>query len=134
MATKKIAPTKIVAKTVKKTTPKTKTPEVSNTLAVISFGSHQYLIRPGDVIDVEKLDLKPGETITHSDVLLYSDHNHTLVGTPFVDGVKIEMEHLETSKGDKIRIARYKAKSRYRKVKGHRQIKTKLKVLSVTKG
>jgi large subunit ribosomal protein L21 len=134
MATKKTLPPKEKTKaTNKKSLEKSKNETVTNPVAVISFRSHQYLIKPGDVIDVEKLDLKPGEKISPPEILLYSDPDHTLVGTPFVDGVKVELEHLETKKTEKIRVARYKAKSRYRKVKGHRQTKTKLKVLSLTR-
>jgi len=104
---------------------------VDDSLAVVKLGSQQFLIKVGDVFETEKIEAKPGEVISASEVLLYHDDKKTLVGTPIVENVKVKLEHLETAKAEKIRVARYRAKSRYRKVKGHRQLKTKLKVISI---
>lgn len=133
MATKKVDLNLKKVKPVKKTTIKNKKTITTEPIAVISLSSHQYLVKPGDIFEVEKLNLKDKEIITCSEVLLYTDQKQTLVGTPFVEGVKTELEHLNTNKDKKITISRYKAKSRYRKVKGHRQTKTRLKVNSITK-
>lgn len=102
-----------------------------NIIAVVQIGAHQYSVKPEQTISVEKLNLKKGEKISFDQVLLYSDNKQTLIGTPFVKGSQVEFECLDTRKEKKIRIARFKSKSRYRKLKGHRQIKTKLKTLKI---
>lgn len=115
-------------------TKKAAAPKVSNpeALAIVEIGSHQYKVKTGDIISVEKLSSAKGDKFTLDQVLVYSDADKTVFGAPFVDGAKVEVENLDTIKDEKIRIARFRAKSRYRKLKGHRQQKTQLKVLSVS--
>lgn len=113
----------------------TETPAIisPNSFAVIELCSHQYTVRAGDTIKVEKLELKEGEKFNLSEVLLFSSEEDTFIGTPFVVGATVELEHIKTAKGTKIRVARYRHKSRYHKVNGHRQMVTELKVIGITK-
>jgi len=73
--------------------------------------------------------LLDGEKIEF-DALLVSDDEgtDTKIGTPFVDGAKVTVSVMETGKGKKIHIVKYKPKSRYRRNNGHRQPYTKLKI------
>ena len=100
--------------------------------AVIQLQGKQYKVQAGDELVVNKLDLEVGKTLEISDVLLMVDGKKVKLGQPFVKDAKVKLEVLEHGKGEKIRVAKYKAKSRYRKVKGHRQHLTKLKVLKLT--
>ena len=54
------------------------------------------------------------------------------IGAPTLDGVKVKMTVLTHEKGDKIRVATYKAKSRQRKVHGHRQAETVLHIDAIS--
>jgi large subunit ribosomal protein L21 len=67
-----------------------------------------------------------------ADVLLVTSGDKTTVGTPVVAKASVKLEVLVHEKGEKIRVATFKAKSRYRKVKGHRQALTQVKVVSIT--
>lgn len=102
----------------------------NDTLAVIQIPPRQFLVKPGDVLTLNNLNLKEKEVITPNVLLTYNGKK-TKIGQPVVKTAKVELEHLETKKGQKIRIARFKAKSRYRKVKGHRQLETRLLVKSI---
>jgi len=98
--------------------------------AVILTGSKQYLVTEGDLLDVELLHAK-GKTIAF-DALLVIDEKGTIVGTPIVEGVKVNAEIVEGNvKADKVTAIRYKAKKRVHKIHGHRQQHTKIKISTI---
>ncbi|HUS59850.1 MAG TPA: 50S ribosomal protein L21 [Nevskiaceae bacterium] len=99
---------------------------------VIKIGSSQYKVAEGDEIDVDKIEGKKGSKLTFNQVLLLIDGEKVSVGQPLVKGVQIEAKILEQFKGKKIRVATYKAKSRYRRVKGFRPLLTKIKIEKIT--
>lgn len=95
--------------------------------AVIQTGGKQYRVSEGDVIEVEHLPIRVNDTLT-AQVLLLHDEGKINLGTPFVEGMVVKATVLEEVKGDKIRVAKYKAKVRYRKVHGHRQHLSRIKI------
>lgn len=129
MATKKVKTTKVTKKVPVKKAKIVKKPE-SQVVAVIQIDHRQFLVKVGDVVTVNNLSLKDKELITPN-VLLTFNGEKTEIGQPLVVGAKVTLEHIETKKGLKIRVSRFKAKSRYRKVKGSRQLETHLTVKSI---
>lgn len=101
------------------------------TYAIIQLQGKQYKVQEGDELVVDKLELEKGKKLTTNDVLLVSDGKKAKIGTPFVKGAEVSLKVLEQGKGEKIRVLKYKSKSRYRKTQGHRQYLTKLKVESI---
>ena len=98
-------------------------------IAVIKTGGKQYLVKEGSVLSVEKLaGANEGDTVSFDDVLLTDDGSATKVGKPSVSGSKISAKVVETGKGKKVIVVKYKAKSRYHKKRGHRQPFTKVKI------
>lgn len=91
--------------------------------AVIETGGKQYLVSPGDVITIEKLpgSFAKGDGISFDRVLLMDDGSATAVGTPRLENVKVVGVVEASGKGRKIEVVKYKAKSRYFKLRGHRQ-------------
>lgn len=100
--------------------------------AVIKTGGKQYKVSEGDVIKVEKLPAKSKEKITFNDVYLLADGDNIKIGQPLVQGIKVTAEVVEQEKDKKIRVVKFKAKSRYRRVQGHRQRLTVLKIIKIT--
>lgn len=98
--------------------------------AVIRTGGKQYLVKEGDTLKVEKLAVEAGSTID-LEVLFIGDDKGVKVGAPTVKGAKVSAKVLEQGRADKVRVVKYKPKSRYRKVAGHRQPFTKLQIESV---
>lgn len=90
--------------------------------AVIQLGAKQYLLKEGDQFVAEKIDLKDGEALTVKEVLLSYDGKKTTIGQPYVKNASVDLVMDEIKKGEKILVAKFKAKSRYRKVMGHRQL------------
>ncbi|MDQ5958087.1 MAG: large subunit ribosomal protein [Patescibacteria group bacterium] len=100
--------------------------------AVIKTGGKQYKVAEGDILTVEKLpDLKVGDKIKFEEVLLVEKDGKADIGTPFVKGVAVEADFVEGGLGIKKLVLRYKNKINYRKLKGHRQPYSKVKILKI---
>ena len=95
--------------------------------AVIMTGGKQYYVSENDVIYVEKLGLNEGDKVTFDKVLMVDDK----VGTPYLDGAKVEGVVLKNGKQKKITIFKYNQKKKYRKKQGHRQPYTKVEIKSI---
>jgi len=99
--------------------------------AVIQTGGKQYKVVKDQTISVEKLEGKPKSKITFDKILLYVDGDKVIVGQPNLKSVKVEGVIIDQLKDKKIKIAKFRAKSRYRLTKGHRQQITKVKITSI---
>lgn len=99
--------------------------------AVIKTGGKQYKVAEGDVITVERVATQPNDTITFSDVLLHIAGDQATFGQPTISGFTVTGKVLEHLRGEKIRVAKYKAKVRYRRVTGHRQELSKIQIESI---
>lgn len=98
--------------------------------AVIVSGARQYVVSEGHTFSVNYVG---DEKKISFDPLLVIDGDTISVGTPLVSGVKVEAEVVENEvKGDKVTAIRYKAKKRVKKVRGHRQLLTTLKVTKIS--
>jgi len=98
--------------------------------AVIQTGGKQYRVQQGDVIFVEKLNVQADETVSF-DVLLLGNENETKIGTPVVEGAKVEGKVVGQVKSAKIVVFKYKAKKNERKKQGHRQPYTKVEITAI---
>ena len=96
--------------------------------AVIATGGKQYLVKKGDVIEVELLG---GAKQAEFDALLVIDGDDIKVGQPHVAGVKVAAEVLGESKGDKLKVLKFKAKKRVKRLTGHRQHYTQIKITKI---
>ncbi len=101
--------------------------------AVIETGAKQYLVKTGETLKIEKLDVEPGTEVVFDRVLLTANEDGTSVkiGAPYLDGVSIAATVESQVRGKKIRIVKFKNKVRYKKVQGHRQRLTKVKLKEV---
>ncbi len=99
-------------------------------LAVIATGGKQYLVKTGDVIKVEKLDVKEGDTIKFDQVLLIADEDgsNLKIGNPMVAGAMVSALVKKQGKHPTIRVEKFKRKVRYHKVHGQRQRFTEVKI------
>lgn len=104
--------------------------------AIIETGGKQYRVTPGDVVNVERLKGDVGATITLDKVLLVGGKQdaQVLVGTPYVAKATLQAEIVDQSRGEKIRIIKYKRRKQYRRQMGHRQEVTRLLVTKIDDG
>lgn len=102
--------------------------------AVIKLAGKQYTVKPGDIIETERLNLKPKDKFTIEEVLLAVSDANTKVGTPQVKGITVKATVLDNVRGEKIRVSKFKAKVRYRRVTGHRQTLSKVQIDDIAFG
>jgi large subunit ribosomal protein L21 len=102
--------------------------------AVFKTGGKQYRVKPGDVLDVEKLPVEVDSVTEFSEVLLVSDGGEATVGSPYVAGARVLAQVKSHYKDKKIIVFKYKAKTRYRRMRGHRQEYTRLLVQDIKVG
>lgn len=99
--------------------------------AVITLSGKQHVVSAGEKLQVDRIDAKEGDTLTIKDVLLVVDGSDVAIGTPLVEKAAVKVKVLTHDKGEKIRVATFKAKSRERKVRGHRQALTTVEIVSI---
>ena len=99
--------------------------------AIIETGGKQYKVQNGDQIKVEKLNAEAGSAVVFDKVLAAGEGADIKVGTPYLEGLTVEGEVVESGKGDKVIIFKYKAKKDYRKKQGHRQPYTLVEIKAV---
>ncbi len=100
--------------------------------AVIRSGSRQFIAAEGETILVERLPQAAGEQVTFDQILMVADGEQSTVGMPFVKGAAVTATILEQTKGPKLKVFRYHPKKRYRKLNGHRQQYTKVRIEKIS--
>ncbi len=93
--------------------------------AVIRTGGKQYRVAPGDVLKVEKLEHQDG-AVEFSDVLAVSGEAGTFEQS--LEGAKVTGTVLGQGRGDKILVFKFKRKKQYKRMQGHRQAFTEIKI------
>ncbi len=99
--------------------------------AICEIAGAQHKVQKGDVLTLEKLTAKEGDKLSTDKVLLKSEGNTTEVGTPYLKDAKVEFTVKAHGKGEKIRVYKKKAKKRFEKTQGHRQLFTKVEVTAI---
>ncbi|NCB62559.1 MAG: 50S ribosomal protein L21 [Clostridia bacterium] len=96
--------------------------------AIIVTGGKQYKVAEGDVLFIEKLENEAGDAVTFDKVLAVIDGDKATIGTPVVEGAKVEASVVKNGRGKKIMVFKYNAKKGYRRRQGHRQPYTKVQI------
>lgn len=95
--------------------------------AIVGLGGKQVRVQAGDVIETEKIAGEAGAKVKLNRVFLTEEK----IGTPLLEEAFVTGEIMETKKAAKVRVFKMKPRKRMRKDKGHRQLKTKLKILEI---
>ena len=99
---------------------------------VVEIKGHQYKLKAGDMIDVEKIDAEEGKTLEFTSVLLIGG-DKTIVGAPVVGGAKVVAKVVKQGRGRKFFVLKRKPGA-YRKKNGHRQHYTGLLITEINDG
>ena len=100
--------------------------------AIIETGGKQYRVTKDDVISIEKIAGKPGDNVTLDQVLLLNDDKDINLGTPLLKGAKVSATIVNQAKADKVIVFKKKRLHNYRRLKGHRQELTYLKITDIS--
>lgn len=102
--------------------------------AVIETGGKQYLVKKGDLLQIEKIEGEAGSNISFDSVLLLSkdeEGKELTLGNPLLKDVKVKAKIVELGKEKKVTVFKYKPKKRYRVKKGHRQQYAKVEITEI---
>lgn len=102
--------------------------------AVIKASGKQYKVTPGLVLEVDKIEGENGKSLSFEEVLLTSDGDSVVVGAPLVKGAVVTAKIVEQIQGDKVRVAKFKAKAKYRRATGFRAKLTKIEITAIKGG
>ncbi len=98
--------------------------------AIIQVGGKQYIVAEKETLLVDRL--QDGTQDLSLEPLMVFDENSAKVGTPTVAGTKVTAKVVEPEvKADKIKVVRFEAKKRLKKINGHRQKYSKIEILSI---
>ena len=103
-----------------------------NGYVIVQTGGKQYRVSEGDTIRVESLAGDQGDKIELQDVRMISREGDVTLGTPTVSGAKVTAEVMGHGRDRKVVVFKYKAKTRYRRRRGHRQHYTDLRVTGIS--
>jgi large subunit ribosomal protein L21 len=102
--------------------------------AVIETGGKQYRVEVGTELEVDLLDVEPGQSVTIDRVLLVADGDESSIGQPTVADAAVSAEVVRQTRGEKLISFKYRPKARSRVKKGHRQDLTILRITDVRLG
>ena len=100
--------------------------------AVVKTGGKQYRVTPGQVVQVEKLDGDAGDAVEFSEVLAIVKEGELVVGNPCIENAKVAGEIVTQKRDKKILVFKSKKRKGYRKMRGHRQFVTDVKIGEIT--
>ncbi len=99
--------------------------------AIIQVGSEQFKVCEGDVIEVNRLDAKPGKNYSADKVLLFAEGNKVQVGQPFLKDVTVTAKVEDHPRGDKVIAFKFRRRKSSSKKIGHRQDLTRMTITKI---
>jgi large subunit ribosomal protein L21 len=96
--------------------------------AIIETGGKQYRVEKDAVIDIEKIPEQTGDTVDLDRVLLIAEGASINTGRPYIEGARVRATILDQFRSKKIRVFKMKPKKRYRRLQGHRQFHTRIRI------
>ncbi len=94
--------------------------------AVIKTGGKQYKVSEGDILDVERIAAEPGDEVEIDALALFD-------GSELVRTGVVKARVVDEHKARKVVVGKYKPKTGYRRKNGHRQIHSKIEIISIGK-
>ena len=102
------------------------------TYAVIQTGGKQYKVKVSEILKIEKLEnSKPDSKIEFKEILAYGDDKKIEIGTPLLDGAKVEAELIKNGKNRTILIFKKRRRKNSRRKNGHRQQYSLIKISKI---
>jgi len=101
--------------------------------AIIQDGGKQYQVTPGQAIEIELRDQAPGTPLEFSSVVFYQNDDDVAIGSPYVQGVKVQGIVEKHGKSDKLTIFKYTRREGYKRKIGYRHKYTRVRVQKIVK-
>ena len=99
--------------------------------AVIKTGGKQYKVKASDILKVEKLEKEPSSKIEFKEVLAYGDDKSVELGSPLIQGAKVEAELIKNGKNRTVLVFKKRRRKNSRRKNGHRQLFSLIKIKKI---
>ena len=99
---------------------------------VVKAGGKEYKVAKGDILRIDKMEGRIGDQVTLDHVLMVSQEGETQIGTPRLPNATVTGEIVDQIKGKKVLVFKMKRRKNYRRLRGHRQPYTYVKVKDIT--
>ena len=97
--------------------------------AVIQTGGKQYKVKAGEIIKIERLkDISPEVKIEFKKILAYGDDTNLEIGSPIINGAKVEAELIKNSKNRTVLVFKKRRRKNSRRKNGHRQLYSMIRI------
>ena len=96
--------------------------------ALVEIKGKQYKAEKGAVLRVDRIDSEKGEALEFDKVLMLSNDSDVKIGTPYVEGIKVQGSVEDQIKDKKVLVFKYKRRKNYKRTQGHRQQYTLVKI------
>lgn len=101
-------------------------------IAVAKIGGHQAIVKTGEILRVDKVDVEVGKKVMFETLLTADeDGKNCTVGAPIIEGTMVEAKVIAHGRSDKIKVYKMKPRKRYRRTIGHRQDYTEIEITSI---
>jgi large subunit ribosomal protein L21 len=101
-------------------------------LRVVQTGGKQYKVAEGDTIEVNRVSVDAGSALTIDNVLMLNQDGSVKIGSPTIEGAKVQAEVIKHTRGPKLIIWKMKRRKGYRNKNGHRQDLSLLKINKIS--
>lgn len=102
--------------------------------AIVETGGQQFRVREGDLLKVESLGVEEGEQVVLDKVLLVGRDDGVSVGAPYVQGASVQASVVTNGRDKKVLVFKFKSKKNYRRMRGHKQHFTEIRIDGITPG
>jgi len=99
--------------------------------AIIKDSGTQMRVEEGQSLRIDYREVKPGDELTFSEILLFGGEDGPKLGAPTIAGAKVTGKVVGTVLGDKIYVEKYRRRRNYRRRTGHRQVYTQVEIVSI---
>lgn len=99
--------------------------------AVIEAGGHQYRVKQGDTVTIDRVAGNEGDTLALDKVLMVGAGSDVKCGSPYLSGAKVEAAIKRQYKDDKVLVFKYKRRKNYKRLRGHRQAMTDIEIKKI---
>ena len=100
--------------------------------AIVNINGIQTRVTPDETLEVPRLKGNPGDTLTFDQVLLLADGEKITFGQPYLKGATLTAEVVNHLRGEKIRVFKFKRRHDYRRRRGHRDERTRIRVTAIS--
>lgn len=102
--------------------------------AIVETGGKQFKVQEGDLLKVESLGIEEGRQVVLDKVLLVGKDDGVSVGAPYVQGASVQASVVANGRDKKILVFKFKSKKNYRRMRGHKQHFTEIRIDGITPG